>query len=304
MSGHRRIGVPVTHKMGSATVMIVADPITLAGPQFGIDRVYIDDVRLLGVGLPLQTESTGVTTSNASAQVAQASITSLLETARLQWQGLVQVPEGISGVALGQVGITASNLPLDKVPGTKLKEAENVWDASISKRSLNDQLFLTNANTVFALRSVDQQPATDESGLNSDASLTSDRHTIDTEPDAGLTERESTSLVRSVVNEDGSTEATVNEHGSAIGDRPISIFDFDVSADLPTPGGERAITELNVLNAEKLSFVLLQPLPGLIGQQNGLVGVPPLSSMVHPNWARTRIKITRLRFSIISPSVA
>jgi hypothetical protein len=240
----------------------------------GIDRVYIDNVRLLGVGLPLQTESAGVTTSNAPIQIAQTGITSLIETARLQWQGLVQVPEGSVGVALGQVGITASNLPLDKVSGTKLNEAENVWDASISKRSLNDQLFLTNANTVFALASLDQQPASDEIGLNDNAPFTSDSHTVNSQPNASLSEVESTSVLASVVNENRTYEATVNEHWSTIGDRPIGIADFNVSADLSAPGGEGTIAERNVFNAKKLSLVLLQPLPGLIGQRNGIVESP------------------------------
>jgi hypothetical protein len=57
--------------------------------------------------------------------------------------------------------------------------------------------------------------------------------------------------------------------------------DFDVSSDLPVPGSERAIAELNVFNSKKLSLISLQFLPGLIGQQNGLVGSPP-SSMLHP----------------------
>lgn len=57
------------------------------GLQVGMNRVYIDNVRLVGVGLPLQTESAGVTTSNAPIQIAQTGITSLIETARPQWQG-------------------------------------------------------------------------------------------------------------------------------------------------------------------------------------------------------------------------
>jgi hypothetical protein len=186
------------------------------------------------------------------------------------------VPEGSVGVALGQIGITATDLSLDKVAGTRTGDSEKNGDTRSSESGFNDQLFSTNTNTVIILASMDQQPVTDESGLNSDASLTSDRHTIDTEPDARLFKRESTSFLASVVNENIAMKTNVDKHGSTIGDRPIGIADFNVSADLPVPGGEGTIAEFDVLNAERLSLVSLQPLPGLVGQRNGLVGVPPL----------------------------
>lgn len=122
-----------------------------AGIQFGIDRVYIDDVRLLGVGLPLQTESVGVTTSNAPIQLAQTDITSLIETARLQWQGLVQVPEGSVDVALRQVGVTAPNFSLDKVAGTDAQEAQNAWNTRSSEGGFNNQFFITDSLTSLAV---------------------------------------------------------------------------------------------------------------------------------------------------------
>lgn len=204
------------------------------------------------------------------------------------------MPNGSAGIALGQVGVTATDLSLDTGSSEKNRDARG------SEGGFNDQLFLANTNTVFALGTVDQQPITDKLAFNGNASFASDRHSIDAEPDAGLTEGESTSLLRSVVNESRTTEATVNEHGSMVGDSPIGVADFDVSSDLSAPGGERAITELNVLNAEKLSLVLLQPLSGLIGQQNRLVGVPP-SSILHPYWVRARTNRISARLSMNPP---
>jgi hypothetical protein len=78
------------------------------------------------------------------------------------------------------------------------------------------------------------------------------------------------------VNENRTYKATVDEHRSAIGDRPIGVSNVDGSADPSTPSGEWAITELDVLDAEKLSLVSFQPLPGLIGQRNGIVELPSL----------------------------
>jgi hypothetical protein len=178
------------------------------------------------------------------------------------------VPDGGAGIALGQVGVTATDLSLDTGPSEKNRDARG------SEGGFNDQLFLANTNTVFALGTVDQQPITDKLAFNGNASFASDRHTIDSEPDARLSKGESSRLLGSVVNENRTYKATVDEHRSAIGDRPIGVSNVDVSADPSTPSGERAITELDILDAERLSFISLQPLPGLIGQQNGLIGVP------------------------------
>jgi len=186
------------------------------------------------------------------------------------------VPEGSVGVALGQVGITATDFSLDKVSGTRTRDSEKNGDTRSREGSFNDQLLFPNTNFLMALNSQEQQPTSDELRLNGNTSLASDCHAIDSQPDTGLAEGESASVLGSVVNENISIKTNVDKHGSTIGDSSIGVADFDVSADLPTPGGERAIAELDVFNAKKLSLMLLQPLPGLIGQQNGLVGAPPL----------------------------
>ena len=127
----------------------------------------------------------------------------------------------------------------------------------------------------FALGTVDQQPITYKLAFNGNVSFASDRHTVDTEPDARLGEGESAVFLSSVVNENIAMETNIHEHWPAIGDGSIGVSNVDFSSDLSAPGGERAIAELDILNAERLSLISLQPLPGLIGQQNGLVGVPP-----------------------------
>ena len=244
------------------------------GLQLGIDRVYIDDVRLLEVELPLSAESMGVTTSNASPQVAQANLTSLIEAARLQWEGLVNVPDGGAGVAFGQLGVTATDLSLATGPSEKNRDARG------SEGGFNDQLFFANTNTVFALRTVDQQPITDKLAFNGNASFASDRHAIDAQPDTGLNDGESARLLRSIVNENIAMETNIHEHGSVIGDRAIGVADFDVSSDLPAPGGEGTVAEFDVLNLQKVSLVPLVQLPTLLGHGNGLVGAPPLQCCI------------------------
>ena len=246
------------------------------GLQIGVDRVYIDNVRLLGVGLPLQAESGSGLTNDASTQITQMEISSLIGAAQSQWQGLIQAPNGIAGVSLGQVGVTTPDLSFQNVADIDMESSEQNRNAGSRESGFNNQLFSTNTNVLIGPASLDQQPASDESGLNSDASFASDRHTVNAEPDARLGEGESASVLASVVNENIAMKTNVDKHGSTIGDRPIGVSNFDVSPDLPAPGGEGTIANRNVFNAKKLSLISLQPLPGLACQQNGIVGPPPL----------------------------
>lgn len=210
------------------------------------------------------------------------------------------MPEGSVGVALGQVGITATDFSLDKVSGTWTGDSEQNGDTRSSEGRLNDQFFFTNTNVLIGPASLDQQPTTDEIAFNGNAPFTSNSHAIQAQPDTGLTDGEGAGVFGSVVNEDGSVETAINEYRAMIGDRPIGVSNVDVSADPSTPSGERAITEPNVLDAEKLSLVSFQPLPGLIGQRNGIVE-PPSSSMLQPVWVRAKINRINVRFSMNSP---
>jgi hypothetical protein len=83
----------------------------------------------------------------------------LIETARLQWEGLVNVPDGSAGIALGQVGVTATDLSLDKGSSEKNRDARG------SEGGFYDQLFSPNTNLLMALNSQEQQPTSDELGL-------------------------------------------------------------------------------------------------------------------------------------------
>ena len=218
------------------------------GIQLGIDRVYIDNVRLLGVGLPLQTESAAVTTGNAPIQIAQTGITSLIETARLQWQGLVQVPEGSVGVALRQVGVTATDLLLDKGTGTSLEHTEKYGDTRGSEGGFNDQFFLANTNAILSLGALDQQSAHDKARVNGDLSPASDSHPIQSELNTILSQQETSASGTSVVDPNSSFQANVHPDGTVVNDSTVSVPHFNVGFDFSTPSGERAATDFEFLN--------------------------------------------------------
>jgi len=133
-------------------------------------------------------------------------------------------------------------------------------EARGSGGGVKDQLFMTNTDMTLALASVDQQLTSDDLGLIGHAPLAPDRHAVDSQPDAGLSERERAGFLGSVVNENLAMKTNVDKHGPTRGDRPIGIADFDVSSDLSAPSGERAITERTVFNSQKPSRISRQSL--------------------------------------------
>ena len=158
------------------------------GLQIGVDRVYIDNVRLLGVGLPLQAESGSGLTNDASTQITQMEISLLIGAAQSQWQGLIQTPNGIAGVTLGQVGVTTPDLSFQNVADIDMESSEQNRNAGSSEGGFNDQFFFTNTNVLIGSASLDQQPTTDEIAFNGYAPFTSNSHAIQAQPDTGLTD--------------------------------------------------------------------------------------------------------------------
>lgn len=155
--------------------------------------------------------------------------------------------------------------------GTNTQESQNAWNTRISESGFNSESFFTNANIVIGRKTLDQQSSTNELAINGEATFASNRHSIYSKPDTGLTHGEIASFFAGVVNEDGTSEAAVIEHGATIDNRPIDITNFDVSADLSAPGSERALTELHVLNGEQFALVPLQPFLRLVSQRDRLV---------------------------------
>ena len=175
------------------------------------------------------------------------------------------------GEWLGQVGITTTDLSLDKVSGTRTGDSEKNGNARSSEGSFNNQLFFTNTNILVSPASLDQQSTADEFRLNGNATFASDRHTVEAKPDAGLTDK-SPGIFSGIENEGAPVEAHIIIDGSTIGDRPIGITDFNVSTDLPAPSGESTITELQVLNLQKVSLVPFMQLPTALGHRDQFVG--------------------------------
>lgn len=138
------------------------------------------------------------------------------------------MPEGSGGVALGQIGITAPNLSLDKVAGTNAQEAQNAWDTRSRERGFNDQLFITDSRTSLAVDVLFDQEAgstgmviaTDQLGFNNKASLAANRHAIDSQSDTGLPNK-SAGLVVGIEDEGTAQKTNIIVDGAAIGDSAV-----------------------------------------------------------------------------------
>ena len=200
----------------------------------------------------------------------------------------------------GQIGITATDFSLDKVSGTRTGDSEKNGDARGGEGSFNDQLFLANTYAILSFGPLDQQPTFDEAWINSNLSLASDSHAVKADPNTILSERESSSSGSSIVDKDIAFQTGVHPDGPMINDGTVSVPNFNVGFDFSTPSGERAATDFEFLNLKKFPLETLQFLPDLFGQRNGVVG-PPLSSMLHPVWARARINKIKVRFSMNPP---
>ena len=252
------------------------------GLQVGTDRVYIDNVRLLGVGLPIQTEASNTTTNNPPIPIGQMALTTLTDAARSQWQGLVEAPNGIGGSTLGDVGITAPDFLRQDSIGTSTEDKETNRNAGSGEGRLDNQLLLTHPNTFFAEKpSSNQQPALNEFGLNGNSAFASNRHAVDTGPDAGLTEVENAGFLNGIVDEGRSAKAKVKEYRTSINESTIGVVNFDINTDLPTPGGQGAAADFEVFNFKKFSLAPFMQLSTVFGHGDQFISAPPCS-MLHP----------------------
>jgi hypothetical protein len=138
----------------------------------------------------------------------------------------------------GQLGVTATDLSFDT------GSSEKNGDARGGEGGFNDQLFLTNTNAILSIGSLDQQSTRDKVWLNSDFSLASDSHPIQTKPNTALTRGESSGTGTSIVDENISFQADVHPDGSMISDGIVNVPNFNIGFDFSTPGGEGPLPTL------------------------------------------------------------
>jgi hypothetical protein len=186
------------------------------------------------------------------------------EASRAGWLGVVETPDGCTGVSLGSFGIATSELTMVD-DGNEQEDG----DTGVGQRSFDDQWLLANANIAFV--SFDQQTGSvgvgplvgglsysaliaDQSGGNGDPSLSPGGHTIQSQDDVFLLSREGTALPQTIVDCNGAIHPILRVSGTLVGRGTIGVSDFDIRRDLASPGGNGAITDPEVLKLEKFTL--------------------------------------------------
>ncbi|MCC6142098.1 MAG: hypothetical protein IT389_15965 [Nitrospira sp.] len=122
-----------------------------------------------------------------------------------------------------------------------------------------------------------QTKETDQTWRNGNPSLSLDSHAIQTQNDSGLLQGERAALTQVIVNHDSAIHPIIGIGGALIGESPIGVANFDVSADLSTPGGDGAVANFRNSRLSRSKPFRLSD----VSATGWNIGPP--SSMVHPD---------------------
>ena len=115
---------------------------------------------------------------------------------------------------------------------------------------------------------------THQLAVNGDPAFASDGHAVQSESNAWL---DGSQVFRVVESTFGSTfEPNQVIGGSFENKGAVGLTNSKFGGDLATPGSQRAVTDLDVLDLDKFPLLPLQPLPERITQRLDLVHVPVL----------------------------
>ena len=235
--------------------------------ESGHARIWIDNVKLGPSGAPLQAEST-VQATNAGQTIQTGTFTSLIESARIGWRSLVEMPDGSRGVSLGNFGISAPEFVV--VNQGDVKEDGNTGSR---ERGLDNQGVLADSNNVFislnentfslgitSLGSGISNGASVAGQIGGDrhASLSADGHPIQSQDDSELLLGEEAAQTNVIVDHDVAIHPDIRISGALVDGSAVGVSNFDISPDLTSPSGDGAIANLDVLKLEEFT---LNPFP-------------------------------------------
>jgi hypothetical protein len=113
-------------------------------------------------------------------------------------------------------------------------------------------------------------------GMNGDPSFSANRHTIHSQYNASLTERQQSGFIAAVMDGNVTEETNIVQDGTAIHNGAVNVPDFEVGFNSSSPDSQGTISELEILDLDKLTLVPFQTLSGRAGESNGIIGVDPL----------------------------
>jgi hypothetical protein len=180
----------------------------------------------------------------------------------MNWFGMVEAPDGIAGLTLGQLEV-----PTD-VLGSTPNQGEGGTGASEGR--LDNQGFFSDRHAALTALVPGREPAgyprigllgticcADQLGRNGEAALAADGHAIESQENPWLTHQaKQTGCSQTIMKNRSPTYAPIGEHGALVGEGAIvGIANDNISRDFSTVGCEWTASDLEILNLEELALL-------------------------------------------------
>ena len=270
-----RLSIPSTepiHQSGTATVWL--------------DNVTVQSAQPLATEVPAQAPLVQPVIGSLD------SLESLTEAACSWWMGSVQLPDRIVGLSYGTVGTPTADF-LGTATGSNGGHYDDLWDTGLGEGGLNDQLFLPDVGIIIEAASslgvgLGAKMIADQAGVNNDLSLTSDGHSVQPQQGSSLMQGQETGNV--IVESNPTDESNICQDIASIHERAIGITGFDNGADLSIPGGNGAISDVDVFQNQEIFLFPFDTLSMHTVQVNGGKFVDPLLNLSEQStgWQRSK----------------
>ncbi len=233
-------------------------------------KVWIDDVRLGPTGAPLTVETATPVTSGLQS-LTTGDFLPLLDASRVQWLGVIESPDGVSGIPLGLV-----HVPTD-IFGSTPNQGEG--GTGTSEGRLDNQGFFADRHAAL-IALVSGREATgnpgvgllgaingaDQLGRDGEAALAADGHAVEPQENPWLAHQtQQTGFSQTVMDKGSAVYAPIGEHRALVGEGAIAgIVNNDIGGNLASEGRNGTSANLEVLNLEKLALQSFKFLPLLL----------------------------------------
>jgi hypothetical protein len=178
---------------------------------------------------------------------------------------------------VGSIGTATANF-LGSTAGSNGGNDDYLWNARFGEGGFDYEFLLFDTDSLVEQAgslgiSVGAKVVADQAWVNSYSSLTSNSHSVQPEMDSPLAKGEQSGII--AVEPNCADESNIGENISSIENRAISIVSFDSRADLSTPRGDGAVSDLDLFQFQQLSLLRLNTVSSFADQFNWLEIIDP-----------------------------
>ena len=186
---------------------------------------------------------------------------------------MIEAPNGIAGVPLGNVGVSTALADVVEAEGLQIDGS-----AGGGESGLNKQRFFANPSPFVAFGGNNQSTSgigirslveglsdsssviANQIGWNGDAPLSSDSHAVQAQHNAVLLSRQEARFTGAIVNEGIAYDTPIGNGGTVIDERAIAVSNRDLCTNSSSGSSDGTVADLDIF---KLQQVALEPLVGL-----------------------------------------